>query len=95
MARHFKLVGTHAIAVLARLAAKNAVKEKIRADGERLSLMPPRIISERARAYLDANPHLYREAYERALRLGLLDNRHQPDKVLETPTWWGKRYQNS
>jgi hypothetical protein len=69
----FKPLGTHAIAVLARLAARNAVKEKIRADGERLSLMPPRIISERAKAHLEAHPELYQQALERALRLGWIE----------------------
>ena len=36
MAKHsFKLVGTHAIAILARLAAKTAVKEQMRGEGYR------------------------------------------------------------
>jgi hypothetical protein len=30
---------------------------------------------------------LYQQALERALRLGLIDNRHKPDKALETPMW--------
>jgi len=73
VARHsFKLVGTHAIHVLARLAAKNAVKEKLRGDGVRLSLVPPRVIAEQATAYLEANPHLYEETLERAKRMGLI-----------------------
>ena len=70
-AKSFSHIGNHAINVLARLAAKNHVKEKIRADGvERLTLVPPRVIAERAQAYLEANPHLYREAYERAQKMG-------------------------
>jgi len=69
----FKLSGTHAIAILARLAAKNAVKEKLRGDGVRMSLVPPRVIAEQARAYLEANPHLYEEAFERAKRMGWIE----------------------
>jgi hypothetical protein len=73
MAKHsFKLVGTHAIHVLARLAAKNAVKEKLRGDGVRMTLVPPREITEQAQRYLADHPELYREALERALRLGLI-----------------------
>jgi hypothetical protein len=68
----FKPVGTHAIAILARLAARNAIKEKLRAYGVRVTLVPPCEIAEEARAYLEANPHLYEEAFQRALRLGLI-----------------------
>ena len=62
----------HAINVLARLAAKNAVKEKLRGDGVRLTLVPPRVIAEQAKAYLDANPHLDEDALDRAKRMGLI-----------------------
>ena len=62
----------HAINVLARLAARNAVKEQLRADGVRVTLVPPREIAEKAGAYLAANPHLYEEALQRALRMGLI-----------------------
>jgi len=62
----------HAINVLARLAAKNAVKDQLRAEGVRVTLIPPREIAEKAKAYLDANPHLYEEAIQRALRMGLI-----------------------
>jgi hypothetical protein len=58
--------------VLARLAAKKAVQEQLRADGVRVTLVPPREIAERATAYLEANPHLYEEAIQRALRMGLI-----------------------
>ena len=66
----FKLSGTHAIAILARLAAKNAVKEKLRGDGVRLSLVPPRIITEQAQRYLAEHPELYQQALERAKQMG-------------------------
>jgi hypothetical protein len=70
----FKPVGTHAIGILARLAARNAVKQEIRDQGARPSLVKPAEISERARAYLDANPHLYEEALQRAWKLGLIEH---------------------
>ena len=63
----------HAINTLARLAAKNAVKEKLRGDGVRLTLVPPREISEKAQRYLADHPELYREALERALRIGWIE----------------------
>ena len=72
-AKSFSHIGNHAINVLARLAAKNAVKEKIRADGERLTLIPHRIIAEQAQRYLADHPELYREAYDRALRMGWIN----------------------
>jgi len=69
-AKSFSHIGNHAINVLARLAAKNAVKEKLRADGVRMTLVPPRVIAGQAQRYLADHPELYREALERALRLG-------------------------
>jgi hypothetical protein len=71
-AKSFSHIGNHAINVLARLAAKNAVKKKLRGDGVRLTLVPPRDIAEQAQRYLGEHPELYREALERALRLGLI-----------------------
>ena len=70
---HFKPLGTQAIAILARLAAKKAIKEKLRADGVRLTLVPPRVIAEQAQRYLtDHADELYREAKEGAVRMGLI-----------------------
>ena len=68
----FKLVGSSAIHVLARLAARNAIKEQLRAKGVRVTLVRPAGIAEKAKAYLEANPHLYEEAIQRALRMGLI-----------------------
>jgi hypothetical protein len=67
---HFKLVGTHAINVLARLAAKNAIKEQMRGEGTRLTLVPPRVIAEKAQRYLEQHPELYQQAFERAKQMG-------------------------
>jgi len=82
-AKSFSHIGNHAINVLARLAAKSAVKEQIRADGhERLTLVPPRIISERARAYLEQHPELYEEALQRAWKLGLIKQADRIDQAV-------------
>jgi len=79
-AKSFSHIGNHAINVLARLAAKNAVKEKLRGDGVRLTLVPPREITEQAQRYLAEHPELYREALERALRLGLIKQHAHADQ---------------
>ena len=81
----------HAINYCARSIAKNAVKEQLRAQGVRVTLVKPAEIAERARVYLDQHPETFTLALERAVRLGWIDNRHKPDKALETPMWWGKR----
>jgi hypothetical protein len=79
--KSFKPVGKHAIAILARLAAKRAVQNELRAQGVRVTLVRPAEIAERAKAYLDANPHLYVEALERAKRMGWIE----PQPVMVTP----------
>jgi hypothetical protein len=76
MAKHFQPLGTVAIKVLARLAARKAIKEQLRADGVRVTLVPAYEIEQRARAYLDANPCLYKEALERAKQLGMIAERN-------------------
>jgi hypothetical protein len=81
MAKSFKPVGTHAVAILARLAARNEVKAQLKAQGVRASLVPPAEIAEKAKAYLDANPSLYEEALQRAWKLGLLK---QADRIEQT-----------
>jgi short-subunit dehydrogenase len=70
MAKSSKPVGNQAIAILARLAAKKAVQDELRSQGVRVTLVKPAEIAERAKAYLDANPHLYQEALERAKQMG-------------------------
>ena len=87
-ANSFSHIGNHAINVLARLAAKNAVKEELRGQGVRLTLVPPSEIAQKAKAYLDANPHLYEEALQRALRRGLIKQRSE---LMVTPDWYAKR----
>jgi hypothetical protein len=73
MSKHsFQLVGAHAINVLARLAAKNAVKEQLRDQGVRVTLVPIREITERAQVYLEQHPELYQQALERERQLGMI-----------------------
>jgi hypothetical protein len=71
----FQPISASAVHVLARLAAKRAVQEQLRADGVRVTLVPPRVISEQAQRYLADHPELYREASERAQRMGLFERK--------------------
>ena len=74
----------HCINVLARIAAKNAVKEQLRDQGVRLTLVPIREINEKAIAYLADHPELYQEALERAKALGYVQT--LPIMVTPDPT---------
>ena len=65
MAKSFSHIGRSAVHVLARLAARNAIKEKLRDDGVRLSLVPIREITEKAQVYLEQHPELFEQALER------------------------------
>jgi len=62
----FKHISVHCVHVLARLAAKRAVQEELRAQGVRVTLVKPAVISERATAYLRDHPELWKEALQRA-----------------------------
>jgi hypothetical protein len=62
-----------AVIQFARLAAKRAVKEEMRAQGIRLTLVFPAEIMRQAREYLDTHPELYQQALERAKRMGYVD----------------------
>jgi len=73
----------HAINFMARLIARNAVKQQLRDQGIRVSLVPTCEIEEKAREYLAANPRLYEEVLERAKRMGWIDE--QLSGVLVTP----------
>jgi hypothetical protein len=57
----FQPISASAVHVLARLAARKAVKEQLRADGVRVTLVGPAEISARAQAYLTDHPELYRQ----------------------------------
>ena len=73
----FQPVSASAVHVLARLAARKAVQEQLRSQGERVSLVKPAEISVKAQAYLADHPELYRAALERAQRLGLYEKRRR------------------
>ena len=62
----------HAINILARSAARNAVKEQMCDQGVRVTLVPTREIDEKATIYLEEHPELFDQARERALRLGMI-----------------------
>jgi hypothetical protein len=81
-AKSFSHIGTHAINVLARLAAKRAVQDELRSQGVRVTLVRPAEITERAKAYLEANPHLYEEALQRAWKLGLIEHVERIDQAV-------------
>jgi hypothetical protein len=69
----FQPISASAVHVLARLAARKAVKEQLRADGVRPTLVKLAEISAKAQAYLSQHPELYRQALERAQRLGMYE----------------------
>jgi hypothetical protein len=79
MAKHslsrdkFKPIGRSAVSVLARLAARNIIKEQLRDQGVRLTLVPIRQIHEQAQVYLEQHPELYEQALERARQLGMVE----------------------
>ena len=60
----------HAINHCARSIARNVIKEQLRDEGRRMSLVPNREIADRAEVYLAQHPELFREAVERAKQLG-------------------------
>jgi hypothetical protein len=73
----FQPISASAVHVLARLAAKKAVKEQMRADGRRMMLVPPAEINVKVAEHLALHQELYVEARERAHRLGMFDKPKQ------------------
>jgi hypothetical protein len=71
----FQPISASAVAVLARLAARNAVKDELRSQGVRVSLVPARDIAHKADEYLALHSELIDEARERAQRLGMYEKR--------------------
>jgi hypothetical protein len=55
------------------MAARRAVQEELRSQGVRVSLVKPAEISAKAQVYLADHPELYRQALERAQRLGMYE----------------------
>jgi hypothetical protein len=77
----FQPVSASAVHVLARMAARRAVQEQLRADGVRVSLVKPAEISAKAQVYLAEHPELYREALERAQRMGMYERRRRRNQL--------------
>ncbi|MGC2078360.1 MAG: hypothetical protein WA728_20465 [Xanthobacteraceae bacterium] len=70
----FQPISAQAVFILARLAAKKAVKEKLRGEGRRLSLVFPAEITRLANEYLALHQtELFSEARERAVKMHLFD----------------------
>ena len=66
-------ISASAVHVLARLSARKAVKEQLREEGVRPTLVKPAEVSAKAQVYLANHPELYREALERAQRLSMFE----------------------
>jgi hypothetical protein len=80
----FKHISCHIIHVLARLQAKRLVQEQLRAEGRRITLVPPREISERATAYLASHPEVWREAITRAHLIDEMEGRKKEKRKLRS-----------
>jgi hypothetical protein len=79
----------HAINFMARSIACNAIRQQLKDQGVRVSLVPTCEIEEKARVYLANHPELHVQARERARKMGWVDE--QLSGVLVTPDWYGKR----
>ena len=77
----FQPVSRFAICILARLAAKRAVTEELRAQGVRVTLVKPADIAAKANEYLSAHPELYDVARERAQRIGMFERKPRLTKL--------------
>ena len=82
----FKHISVSAVHVLARMAARRAVQEELHNQGVRVSLVKPAEISAKAQVYLADHPELYREALERARRMGMYEKpRRRRSQIMVTP----------
>jgi|SRR5262249_4603252 len=70
-----------AVKVIARLAARKAVKEQLRANGIRRPV-PHREIVRATNAYLAANPQLYEQAMAQAWAIAAKDQQGRLNAVL-------------
>jgi hypothetical protein len=64
-----------AVMQLARLAAKRAVQDELRAQGVRVTVFPHAELMKQAGEYLASHPELYQLALQRAHTLGYIDPR--------------------
>jgi hypothetical protein len=90
--------GEVAINIAAQALSKQAIKEEIKARGERLALVKPAEINAKAKAYLETHPGLWRLAWERAWHSGQIDEsvgvilreiyrRRSVPELYVTPSW--------
>jgi hypothetical protein len=74
------------------MAAKKAVREQMRDEGRRVSLVPPRELNEKARAYLaEHRAELYGAAIATAWAIAARDQRGRLNKWLFDDERRGKR----
>ena len=90
MAEPFQHISGAAVKVLARIAAKKAVKAEIKASGNR-ALVPAGEIEQRSRAYLTNNPQLYEQAMAQAWAIAAKDQQGRLNAVLFDDYRRGKR----
>lgn len=68
-ANSLSTIGITAVKVLARLAAKRAVQQRLRDQGIRVTTYPYAELMRQAHEYLANHPELYQQALERAKRM--------------------------
>ena len=66
-------IGTSTVKMLARSAARNAVKQQLQARGVRVSHVPHAQIVQQANVYLEQHPELFEQALQRARQMGLIE----------------------
>jgi len=92
MTSSFEHVSRHAIAVLAKLAARKAIEAELKDKGVHVYLVRPAILNERARTYLNDHPELLKVAEERARLMGLFERKPKRPRPKVGPVC---DYQNS
>jgi len=79
----FRPISERAVHVLALMAAKKAVREQMRDEGRRVSLVPPAELNVRARAYLEAHrAELVAQAIATAWKIAADEQRARLNKWL-------------
>ena len=76
--------GEVAINIAAQALSKQAIKEEIKARGERLALVKPAEINAKAKVYLETHPGLWRLAWERALPAARTETLLTPEEVKQS-----------
>jgi hypothetical protein len=65
----FRHISVHVVHVFARAAARRVIKEQLRDEGVRVSLVPTREVNDKATEYLAAHPEVWAKAMERARQM--------------------------